>query len=216
MTFKTNITRYHSTQTVRPGLILVLLLLSGCASETPTFRIYQYQFELNNEVYRIRSIDSADDNLSSNELIAEDFLAVDYDQDGVLDRITVGKGNLHEIQQIYEHGINDLSRKNRIQERNPQNHRFIVENQGFLLEIKSFRPENAPPFNEFKVCRRYAKQNPVVAVAIDQNADGILDQQSKGTQSLADMQAQYTMAIEAGLRQEALQKTGSRILVIQK
>lgn len=167
-------------------------------------------------MYRIRSIDSADDNISSNELIDEDFLAVDYDQNGVLDRITVGKGNFHEIQQIYEHGINDLSRKNRIQERNPQNHRFAFESQGFLLEIKSFLPENASPFNEFKVRHRYAKQNPVVAVAIDQNADGILDQRLMGAQHLEDIQVQYSTAIEAGLRQEALQKTGSRILVIQK
>lgn len=201
---------------VLPGLVLSILLLTGCATVTPGVRIYQYQFELDNEIYRIRSIDSADDDLASNELIGSSILAVDFDQDGVLDQITVGEKDLHEVQQIYEHGINDLSQKNKIQERNPQNHRFIVESQGFLLEIKSFRPENAPPFNEFKIHRRYVKQNQVVAVAIDQNADGILDQRIKGTQRLEDIQAQYSMAIDAGLRQETLRKTDSRILVIKK
>lgn len=197
-------------------LPLLTLLLTGCATVTPGVKIYQYQFELDDETYRIRSIDSADDKLASNELIGSSFLAVDYDQDGVLDQVTVGDKDLHEVQQIYEHGINDLSRKNKIQERNPQNHRFIVESQGFLLEIRSFRPENAPPFNEFKIHQRYVKQNPVVAVAIDQNADGMLDQRIKGTQRLEEIQAQYSMAIDAGLRQEALGKTDSQILVIKK
>jgi len=55
--------------------------------------------------------------------------------------------------------------------------------------------------------------NPEAAVAIDHDADGILDEISKGTLSIQQAQIQYDNLINIGLQKNRLVKVDNTILV---
>jgi hypothetical protein len=61
------------------GLVLLCLTLPQCAATAPELNVAQYQFKYNDEIYRIRSIAAKDQQMSSNELLSHDFLAVDIE-----------------------------------------------------------------------------------------------------------------------------------------
>jgi len=125
------------------GFLALLGVLCGCASTKPTVTAAQYRFTLNDEVYRIRSITSSDNSLSYNELLGEKFLAIDFDQDRIIDRITIGTIELADAQNIYDYGLLLLSQENKLQERSPENHKYIYDDPNFYIEIKTFRPAGA-------------------------------------------------------------------------
>ncbi len=198
------------------GLLTLLCLLYSCASTKPTVTAAQYRFTLNDEVYRIRSITSSDNSLSYNELLSDKFLAIDFDQDRIIDRITIGNIELAEAQKIYDYGLLMLSQENKLQERSPENHKYVYDDPNFYIEIKTFRPAGANPFNEFKITHKQPVIAPTITVALDGDADGNLDKILKGTETLEKLQAKYAEAIETGLRKNGLIKVNSVILVKEK
>jgi len=198
------------------GFLALLGVLCGCASTKPTVTAAQYRFTLNDEVYRIRSITSSDNSLSYNELLGEKFLAIDFDQDRIIDRITIGTIELADAQNIYDYGLLLLSQENKLQERSPENHKYIYDDPNFYIEIKTFRPAGASPFNEFKITNKQPVIEPVMIVALDGNADGTLDKILKGTETLEKLQTKYAEAIENGLRKNGLIKVNGMILVKEK
>jgi hypothetical protein len=198
------------------GFLTLLGVFCSCASTKPTVTAAQYSFTLNNEMYRIRSIISSDNSLSYNELLSNNFLAIDFDQDRVIDRITIGNVELAEAQKIYDYGLMMLSQENKLQERSPENHKYVQDDPDFYIEIKTFRPTGSSPFNEFKIMAKKPTITADITVALDENADGTLDQILKGTKMLAKVQEKYTRAIETGLRQNYLIKTNDMILVKEK
>jgi len=103
-----------------------------------------------------------------------------------------------------------------LQLRIPNVQRYVYENCDSHLEIISFRPASAPPFNEFKIMDKRQMVSPQIIVMIDQNADGILDEVLKGAVTPAEVQSQYTEVIEAGLQKGELIKVNSTILVKEK
>ena len=197
-------------------LLLGVFILCGCAARKPNVHVSQYRFIFNDEAYRLRSISSKDKMESYNELVGANFLAVDFDQDRVIDRILLGDASLSDAQKIYEYGLNRLIQENRLQLRRPNVQRYVYESCDSHLEIISFRPANAPPFNEFKIMDKRQMVSPQIIVMIDQNADGVLDEALKGEATPAEAQAQYAEAIEAGLQKGVLIKVSSMILVKEK
>jgi hypothetical protein len=198
------------------GFLTLLCVLCNCASTKPTVTAAQYRFTLNDEVYRIRSITSSDNSLSYNELLGDKFLAIDFDQDRIIDRITIGNIELADAQKIYDYGLLMLSQENKLQERSPENHKYVYDDPNFYIEIKTFRPAGANPFNEFKITNKQLVTEPKIIVALDGDADGTLDKILKGTEPLEKLQAKYIEAIENGLRINGLIKVDSMILVKEK
>ena len=196
--------------------ILSIAAFEGCASRKPQFSASQYRFEYSGETYRIRSIVSDDGAESYNELIGGSFLAADYDQDRIIDAIVLGDMSLSEAQTIYEYGLNKIAQADKLQVRNPAVIRYVYESDGLRLEICSFRPGHAPPFNEFKVIPKRQMFSPQVVVAVDRNADGRLDEVLKGAVALEEVQLQYAEMIEAGLQSSQLVRINGMILVKQK
>jgi len=201
---------------VSVGFLTLLGVLCGCASTKPTVTAAQYRFTLNDEVYRIRSITSSDNSLSYNELLGDKFLAIDFDQDRIIDRITIGTIELAEAQNIYDYGLLMLSQENKLQERSPENHTYVYDDPNFYIEIKTFRPAGANPFNEFKITNKQPVIEPLMIVALDGDADGILDKILKGTETLEKLQVKYAEAIATGLRKNGLIKVNRTILVKEK
>lgn len=194
----------------------MLLLMSACAPQKPQPSASQYRFSYNDEVHRIRSIFSEDKKESYNELVGKNFVAADFDQDRVLDRILFGETSLSEAQKIYEHGLARLAQENKLQVRIPRVARYVYEKNGSQIEIRSFRPANARPFNEFVITDHRQAVHPEIIIIVDQNADGILDQVLKGAVALEKVQPQYTQAIAAGLRKRELIEVNNTILVREK
>lgn len=212
---KTNFLITHSKSAIFIG-VLSISMLWGCASTKPELHASQYRFSYNDEAYRLRSISSEDKTESYNELIGTTFVAIDFDQDRLIDHIQLGEVSLNEAQKIYEYGLEMLSKENRLQWRIPEINRYVYENCDSHLEIISFRPANAQPFNEFKIVGKNQIISPQTTVFVDQNADGNLDEVLKGTVKPEEAQSHYTEAIEAGLQRGALIKINGAILVKEK
>lgn len=196
------------------GIMLSSLLLCACAQPELRIQASQYRFKLNDETYRLRSITSEGESKFYNELIGAKFLAVDFDQDRILDCILLGDADLDEAQAVYEHGLNELSKENKLQFRMPTVKRYLQESEDFRLEIMSFRRTNGqPPFNEFKLTGKRQMVSPQINVFVDRNADGMLDEVLKGVMELQSAQTQYAEMIETGLRRQALIRTDGMVLV---
>jgi len=76
--------------------------------------------------FRIRSVNCEIEGDCYNELIGEAFLAVDYNQDRIIDRILMGEADLHLAQSIYEHGLTMLAQENRLEVHTARVTRFIL------------------------------------------------------------------------------------------
>ena len=198
------------------AILLSIFLFYGCAPQKPQLRVSQYRFNFEDDTYRIRSISSTDKSQSYNEIIGEKFVAADYDQDRIIDCILLGEASLNEVQKIYEYGLNEVSKEKKLQVRNPDIDRYLLEQNDIQLEIRSFRPTNAQPFNEFRIADNRPLVRPEIIIVVDHNADGNLDEVLKGSISLDKAQSQYAEAIAAGLQKGELIKVNGKILVKEK
>ncbi|HEX9972232.1 MAG TPA: hypothetical protein VGD14_09195 [bacterium] len=204
------------TSTFWGAFFLIIFIICGCAAQKSQIRVSQYRFNLADETYRIRSISAKDKSESYNEVIGEKFIAADYDQDGVIDTIVLGEVSLNQAQKIYDYGINGVTKENKLRILNPGIDRYMHEKNDFQLEIRSFRPMNAQPFNEFKITDNRPIVRPEVIILVDQNADGILDEVLKGSVALEKYQPQYDEMIASGLEKGDLIKVNGMILVKEK
>jgi hypothetical protein len=199
--------------------LLFLLSIStfyGCATQKPQLRASQYRFSYNEEAYRIRSIISDDRSQSYNELVGKDFLAADFDQDRIIDCIMLGEAKLSEVQKIYEYGLDRVTQENKLQVRNPAISRYLHEDNSFQIEMRSFRPTDGRPFNEFRIIDKRQMVAPQPIILVDRNADGTLDEVLKGETSLENAQSHYAEVIEEGLLKGELVKVNGSILVKEK
>ena len=198
------------------GFFLSILMFHGCAQQSHMLSASQYRFNIEDETYRIRSIFYDDESEAYNELIGQNFMAVDFDQDRVIDCILLGEVSLNEAQKIYEYGLGEVVRENRLQVKVPSIDRYVYENSEFHCEIRSFRPTNVPPFNQFQMIDKHQLVSPQVNIMVDQNADGTLDEVLKGGIALDHAQSRYADVIETGLQRHELVKVNDRILVRER
>lgn len=196
--------------------MLIAALFCGCAHQQPQLCVSQYHFKMDNDSYRIRSISSMTKTESCNELIGEKFMAVDYDQDGVLDCIILGEASLSQVQNIYDYGLNGVSKENKLRVQHPSINRFASQGDNHLFEIRSFQPFNTAPFNEFKITLTRALVHPEIDVFLDQDADGTLDEVLKGSTKIQNYQSKYEELVAAGLKKGELVKINGTILVKTK
>ena len=194
-------------------ILIYSCMFYNCAGRKPNLRVAFYSFEYNDENYRIHSVSSKNDSLFFNELIADKFTAKDYDQDGFIDEIILGKVAMSEAQKIYEYALTTLTMQNKLREVSYRLNVYKHSNSEYNYEIKSFRPGNAEPFNEFKIINNL---NPNIIIGIDQQADGILDGIVKGTISLEKIQILYSDVIKIGLKNNELIEIDNMILVNKK
>jgi hypothetical protein len=182
----------------------------------PQLSASQNRFAFKDATYRIRSISSTDRAEAYNELVGREVMAVDFDQDGIIDRILLGEVSLNDAQKIYEYGLAALAQKSKLQVRIPAAKRYVHESNNFLVEIISFRPAQAQPFNEFKIVDQRPVVCPEIIIVVDRNADGTLDELLKGSVALEKIQTQYAEVLAAGLQKGELIKANGTILVKEK
>ncbi len=194
------------------GFLLCILAIYGCSSTKPQLRVSQFSFNYEGEEYRIRSISSSDIGNDFNELIGKSFVAADIDQDRYIDQIVIGEISLSEAQNIYDYGLTMLTKEKKLRAIATEIHQYLQENAEFDYEIKTFRPVNADPFNQFKIINKHSLSQEV-SILVDLQADGTLDEVLIGSMALPEGQSLYSEVIKAGLQSGHLRKTNSKILV---
>lgn len=203
----------------RVGLIpaiIIVIIMNSCSSVKPLTRASYFRFSLEDESYRIRSVRSAEEGNSYNELIGKDFVATDFDQDGIIDKIVLGNTDLGKSQQIYTYGLDLLVEKKQLKYCTVETIDYLQENSEYDYQIKSFIPDGDEPFNEFKIIRKHELADTEVII-LDRKADGILDDVLAGpANEIDDVQERYTYVLNTGLEKKRLIKEGTSILVRAK
>lgn len=194
------------------GFFLWIFLLHGCAGTgEPKLKVVVYSFNFEGKAYRILSASSGAKEDRYNQLVGKDFVAVDFAQDRIIDKVIVGNVSRHEAQKVYDYGLAMAIQENRLRERLPVSDRFIEETPDFNYEIISFQVEETHPYNQFKITGKNRMYLQIVAV--DREADGTLDEVLKGTATLEELQPQYSFAIKSGIQKGELIQVDSRIIV---
>jgi hypothetical protein len=205
--------RFHGHAALWAMCLAGILLLDRCAGVKPksTESLFKYQYK--DETYQIRSVFSGDNGDSYNELWGDRLVAIDLNQDGVIDNVLFGEAPLSVVQDIYAFGIQKVGQNNKLKTRLSSNDHFRFERFGFTYEISSYRPVSSKPFNEFKVIDTRLASPKIMAILLDRGADGTLDEIIKGDVPFGQGQARYTEAIEKGLKSNALVKIDGTVQV---
>ena len=194
------------------GIILLILSIFCCAGKEIHGSGF-YNFEYNGEEYRIRSVLSENNGFAYNELIGKKFLAIDYDQDGEVDKISLGTIDISDAQGIYEYALDKLKTENKLQEVKPVFNFYNTSVDGYDCEVKSFQPSHEEPFNQFKILENDQNATTNFILGFDQQADGIIDTVALGEMSLEQMQTLYSELISRGLNEGVLIKVDNKIFV---
>lgn len=192
--------------------IVLILSISGCYSSD--LKVSEFKFNYNNENYILRSAYYPNNPESCNQIIGANFIAVDMNQDRIIDDILKGNITLSEAQEIYNYSLNILSKQGKINEINRESKIYLVEEDDYNFEIISFFPISKSSFNEFKVLeKRKQPFNIREYIYVDNNSDGKLDELLKGSMKIEKAQKHYAKIIKKGLENNNLIKMNGSILV---
>ena len=191
-------------------LILCGLFIINCSPSG--LQVSEFKFRYNNNDYIIRSAYCPGNPNSCNHLIGEEFIAVDMNQDRIIDRIDRGEISMGEAQEIYDYSLDLLAKQNKLSEIKNREDKFIIDNRNYKFEIKSFFPQLGEPFNEFIVTNKKDEWNYKVSVILDNKADGKLDQILKGKISIEQAQKHYDYVLSEGLKDNRLKEINGSIV----
>ena len=199
--------------------LFILTFFSICISvftsccEKPVQGSVFFNFTYEGENYRLRSVSIENNASTYNELIGKKFVANDYDQDGIIDKILQGDISITNAQKIYEYAISILTEQNKLHSVNPMYHSYIFNNTKYNYEIKSFQPNNIEPFNQFRIVEKEGDISSGFIMGIDQKADGTIDTVVVGNMPLEEIQSLYSNVVENGLQNSEMIKSGNKIIV---
>lgn len=193
-------------------ILPILIIIYSCAASE--MQVSEFEFNYNNENYLIRSAYCPNNPQSCNQLIGNGFIAVDMNQDRIIDNISKGDISLSQAQEIYDYCLTLLAREGKLNEIDRSTNKFTLRDIDFNYELSSFKPLTGSPFNEFAITDKGNKTNfQQIVILIDNDADGILDELVKGVLPLKEAQAHYDLVIEKGLNQGKIRKENGYMIV---
>lgn len=188
-------------------LLLVIIVgasLSSCSSSK--LKTSNYDFIYNGKSYTIRSSYCPNNPKSCNQLIGKDFVAVDMNQDRVMDKIAKGDISLAEAQEIYDYCLNMLEKAGKLSKVDKKINQFELTEGKYTFYIKGFEPKDQKPFTEFRIIdKRLGFNQYKESIFKDNNADGILDEILKAGMLIEEAQKLYHQIIEKGIKQKKLE-----------
>ena len=185
----------------------ILLFLSCSTSE---MKVSEFEFQYNNKTYIIRSAYCPGNPESCNQIIGEDLIAVDQNQDRIIDKIIKGNISYFEAQKIYDHCLNYLEKQNKLNTVNSKTKTFTWKTGEFTYEIKTLHNLEELPLNEFSIIDPTQNR---ISVFMDRNADGILDEILRGEIELNEAQKTYKKIISLGLIEKTIVKRDSQFFI---
>ena len=191
--------------------LFLLIILWGCAASE--LRISEFKFKYNNENYIVRSAYCPNNPESCNQLIGNNFTAIDLNLDRIIDEIPIGTIKLAQAQEIYDYSLFLLEKHGKLSTINENYDSFIFNDELYKYEIKSFISALKPPFNEFKIeSKKEPHGNKTISVYIDHGADGNLDEAVKGIIKIENAQSFYRIVIEKGIELGKLIKSNGTVI----
>jgi len=191
---------------------LSFCLFYSCTSSRTQARGSEYKFRYEEEFFHIRSYFSPQESENINTLIGKDLLAIDFDQDGIIDKVDRGNIKIDEVQRIYDHGLLQGNKEKKLQIRVPLANTYVNSTDGFSYEIKTIKPFDSQVFNEFKI----SDNRPLISQAtifIDKNADGSLDDLIKGKYDFEEAQKIYSRILDEGMQLGGIKKHNGMYLI---
>ena len=209
-----NANKIKNLSIVLTSTAALIIMFMRCAEKEIQGSAF-YHFDYDGENYRIRTVVSKDNGKVYNELVGKKFVAVDYDNDGVLDQVTIGTIDIQHAQQIYRYCLDMLITQEKVVKIKPKINSYKINFEEYSCEIKTFQQDNGEPFNQFKVVEKDANETTDFVIGMDYNADGVLDTVTVGNLSLEQIQKLHSILIDQGLKDNLLIKVDGKIIVKQ-
>lgn len=190
--------------------IILIVIFTSCISTE--LKISEFEFRYNNENYMVRSAYCPNNPESCNQLISDNFVAVDLNQDRIIDKVERGNISFGEAQEIYDYCLNFLESQNKLQQIDKKHESYCYSDVDFDYEIKTLFTQKNNPFNQLTITR-HPSMNNNISVFIDYDADGKLNELVKGNIPIENAQKKYSFILQEGLSLQKLQKTNKRITV---
>lgn len=197
---------------MRTLVLVVFLILQGCATSQPTPRQASFAFDYAGDIYEIVRMNEPTGG-DANLLILRDdrrFLlqAVDQNQDGRLDTLLFGGLTLAQANDVYATGIAAAKARGMHKRRAPV--QVLITQFNRTYAIQTFLRDDATWFNAFIL------YEPLLAKEvklIDQNADGRLDRAEGIEYPLEEAQKLYEQVLAQGVREGSIQEVNDRFKV---
>lgn len=191
-----------------PILSILCLLSFGCS--TAEMKISEFEFIYNNKQYMIRSAYCPGNPESCNQIIGPDFIAVDQNQDRIIDKILKGNITYFEAQEIYDYCLNFLEKQNKLNTIKSSTKSFTWNDDEFSFEMKSLHSISDLPLNEFSIIDHSTGK---ASVYLDRDANGVLDEILSGDIKIEEAQIQYKRIISLGIIEKEIIKKDSQFLI---
>jgi len=207
----------HFNKFLKPllSVVFIFLFFLSCSSSDQNLQVSGFRFTYDGNSYFIRSIYCPNNSESCNYLIGQNFKAVDFNQDRVIDKIVNGDVTIHEAQRIYSYALNILEKQNKLNVINKETEKFqyTITRPNIVFQITSFHLEKEGPFNQFRIVQKRGDLQQDISLFNDLKADGKLDEKLKGTFSIDNAQKYYKETIDEGIRANRIVAADSLIRV---
>ncbi|MBN2029107.1 hypothetical protein JW824_02585 [bacterium] len=198
-----------------PWLGILSVLWIACKTSHPVIRLGGYSFEFEGKHYHIESV-TPNYVEGYNIITRRDgdillFRAVDKEQDGILDELTVGNMSLEQAQKIYQAGILEGEERGYIRKRTfAREYRTSIGGDRFILATYILALGDI--YNKLFY---YEIMRGVEVEILDLQADGIIDRVENGNKDLGVYQTIYRDIIDRGLRYGHVQLINGQYIVAE-
>ncbi len=200
------------------AILLMLLLVVGCATTKLPVGNSQYVFSFDGRSYSISSI-NPDNRVGYNLLIMKEgdkivMTAVDKEQDGTIDQIMRGSWSIKEAQSIYTAGIEAGRKNGTLRKRYVQRSYETNDSQNHYI-LETYELAMGEIYNKLVI---YNRNTPFFQTILrDINADGILNKMDKdGDQDIEYYQSYYQDVLKRGMGEGRVVKSNGRYVVALK
>ncbi len=194
------------------SMLTYTILLFSCS---PKLQIFKYSFIYNGKSYTIKSSNQSGKSGIGNQIIGEDFIAIDIDQDRIIDKISKGETNIDYAQEVYDYCLQLLEKSGKLKVKDSDIKRYHTTIDNYSCTIKFFNPNDTTVFTEFNLStiQPFYNKN-LTNIYLDKNADTKLDEILQGTIPLKKAQKEYEKVIQEGVKNRKL-KLKNGILMIR-
>ncbi|MBN2201176.1 hypothetical protein JW777_04415 [bacterium] len=196
------------------GLVFAAFLLA-CAPSGPRVEIGGYTFKHDGKEYRIESVTPSYSEgynlLTRREGDRLLFKAIDKEQDGQLDELTLGDMTLDEARAVYREGILEGERRGYLKKRTFARE-YRASDSFYDYELATYILATGEIYNKLTLMKKQAFLE--TAVVFDQDADGQIDRVEKGFGTVSEYQRLYRNLLDRGLREQKVSLREKRYIVV--
>ncbi|MBN1893013.1 hypothetical protein JW906_00885 [bacterium] len=197
------------------GLAVVLVMALGCSSFRPVIRVGGYTFRFEGHEYRIESV--TPNYMEGYNMLTRldgekvDMKAIDREQDGRIDEVTVGRIRLEEATRIYQAGLFEGERLGHVKKRN-LSREYRGSDSSYEYILTTYLLARGESYNQLIL---FSRQNfRMKSVLVDFGMDGKIDRIEEGSLSILEYQKLYRRVLERAEQDKKVVLTNGCYLVV--